>query len=178
MARAHTPGLSTADFELGSGGRVQARFTFAAAEPGLPTTADDMRAFLLDGVEVTADGARCTPEFRDGGTTEIDGLAMEASYTCASTADETRELAVTLYYLSALGPRHREVARISAAGATTEAVLTGESRVLALELPARGRHDARPRRPRRPELLVGVTAVFAAGWLALFVWRWRATRKR
>jgi len=175
LAAAHTPGLSTADFELGADGLVDARFVFAAAEPGLPATPEDMRAFLLDGVDVTADGARCAPTFRDAGTYAVDGLAMEATYACPAPAADTRELAVTLYYLSALGPGHREIARITAGSATREAVLTGERRALALELPASPRRD---RRARRGKLLVGVTAAFTAAMLALMAWRWRATRRR
>jgi hypothetical protein len=172
-AAAHTPGLSTADFDVEPDGRVEARLVFATAEPlrGIPLKDDDLRAFVTDGVEVDADGAACAPTFRGAGVTEVDGLALEASYACPP---EPAEIAVTLYYLSALGPAHREIARITAGSATSEAVLSGDRRAIALRLPADTHRAQRLRRARHVTVVTAAFAVFMAG---LFVWRWRATRK-
>jgi hypothetical protein len=174
--RAHTLGLSTADFQVGADGPVEARLTFASLEPLGSTTLrqEDLRAFVLDGVDVTADGARCDPSYRGSSVTEGDGLLLEASYACPPGA---AEIGVTLYYLSALPRGHREIARIlgpPGSGVATDAVLAGDRRALSLALPGTG-HDRRA--AMRPKLLA-VTVVFAVLMLSLFVWRWRATRKR
>ena len=154
---------------------------FASAEPlnGTPLRDDDLRAFVLDGVDVAADGSRCDATWRGSYPTEGDGLALDASYACAPGASE---VAVTLYYLSALPAGHREVARIVAPGASIEGVLAGDRRALSLRLPAaaagaRGRAPA-DRAARKVRQLTVLSAVFAAFMVALFVWRWRATRKR
>lgn len=181
LAAAHTPGLSTAQFDVAPDGHVDAHLVFASAEPlnGTPLRDDDLRAFVLDGVDVTADGSRCTPSWRGAYPTESDGLALDASYACASGASE---IAVTLYYLSALPAGHREVARIVAANASVEGVLTGDRRALSLRLPATSAGGARSapadRAARKGRQLMVLTAAFAAFMLALFVWRWRAARKR
>jgi hypothetical protein len=172
-AAAHTPGLSTASFDVQPDGRVEARLVFASAEPlrGTPLRDEDLRAFVLDGVEVTADGAACAATFQGAGVTEADGLALEASYACPPGAGDVE---ATLYYLSALGPAHREVARITAGSATSEAVLSGDRRAIGLRLPA---DTLRAKRLRKGRLLTLVTAAFAVFMVGLFVWRWRATRK-
>jgi hypothetical protein len=172
-AAAHTPGLSTAAFDVQPDGRVDARLVFATAEPfrGTPLRDDDLRAFVLDGIEVDADGSACPATFRGAGVTEVDGLVVEASYACAQGPGV---VAVTLYYLSSLGPAHREVARITAGSATSEAVLSSDRRAMALRLPTSTVHVQRLRRER---LLTMVTAAFALFMASLFVWRWRATRK-
>jgi len=174
---AHTPGLSVAELEVEPDGHVEARLTFATAEPlaGTRPTEEDLRAFVMDGVDVTADGARCEGTFRGASVTEVDGLLLEASYACPRGA---REVAVTLYYLSALRPGHREVARIvgpPGSNAVVEGVLTGDRRSLTLRLPETARAAPDTRLGRR---LVVLTAAFAAFMLGLFVWRWRATRNR
>jgi hypothetical protein len=180
LGRAHTPGLSTAEFDVSAGGPVEARLTFASAEPlgGTALRDEDLRAFVLQGVDVTADGARCEAAYRGASVTEVDGLQLEAIYDCPAGA---REIGVVLYYLSALRPGHREVARIvgpPGSNATVEQVLSGDRRALQLELPASpdgsstgGKHDRLARR------LVVLSAVFAVVMLSLFVWRWRATRR-
>lgn len=187
-ARAHAPGLSLADFDIHADGEVEARVTFASAEligdlaldrdrDGVVTpedvsaARDDLRAFLLDGVAVDADGSACAASFRDASLTEVDGLVLEASYACPSDATE---IEVTLYYLSApgRGKLHKGIARIVAGSATTEGVLTGEHRAIALRVPGSG-HGA-TRKPLR------VVALGAAGVvIALLVWssrRWRDAR--
>jgi len=181
LAAAHTPGVSTAEFDVAPDGHVDAHLVFASAEPlnGTPLRDDDLRAFVLDGVDVTADGSRCDASWRGSYPTEGDGLALDASYACARGASE---VAVTLYYLSALPAGHREVARIVASGASIEGVLTGDRRALSLRLPAptagAGRSSSADRAARKSRQLTVLTAAFAAVMLALFVWRWRATRKR
>jgi hypothetical protein len=55
-----------------------------------------------------------------------------------------------------------------------EAVLTGDHRALSLALP--GVH--RDRRAAVQTKLIVLAASFAVFMLSLFVWRWRATRKR
>ena len=178
-AAAHSAGISTASFDVQPDGRVDARLVFASAEPlhGTPLRDEDLRAFVLDGVEVTADGAACTPELPDAGPAGLDAagdLVLDATYACPAPASEIGAIEVTLYYLSALGPAHREVARITAGSATSEAVLSGDHRAIALRLSGDTR---RTKHLRRGKLLVAVTAAFAAFLGALFVWRWRATRK-
>jgi len=173
---AHTQGLSTAELSVEPDGHVDARLTFATAEPlaGMTPSPDDLRAFVLDGVDVTADGARCDATFRGASVTDVDGLLLEASYACPAGA---REIGVTLYYLSALRPGHREIARIvgpPGSNAAVEGVLTGDRRALTLRVPAA---------PSAPNARLGrrvlvLTAAFAAFMLALFAWRWRAARRR
>jgi hypothetical protein len=181
LAAAHTPGLSTAEFDVAPDGHVDAHVVFASAEPlnGTPLRDDDLRAFVLDGVDVAADGSRCDASWRGSYPTEGDGLALDASYACPAGASE---VAVTLYYLSALPAGHREVARIVAAGASIEGVLTGDRRALSLRLPAAttgaGRSASSDRAARKARQLTVLTAVFAAFMVALFLWRWRATRRR
>jgi hypothetical protein len=179
-ASAHTAGISTATFDVQPDGRVDAQLVFASAEPlhGTPLRDEDLRAFVLDGVEVRADGAACAPvPGLPVPTTSLDtsgDLVLEISYACPGPASEIGAIDVTLYYLSALGPAHREVARITAGSATSEAVLSGDHRAIALRLPGDTR---RTKHLRRGKLLVAVTAAFAAFLGVLFVWRWRATRK-
>jgi hypothetical protein len=178
-AFAHTAGVSTASFDVQPDGRVDGRLVFASAEPlhGTPLRDEDLRAFVLDGVEITADGAACAATLQDAGLAGIDetgDLVLEVSYACPGPTSEIGSIEVTLYYLSALGPAHREVARITAGNATSEAVLSGDHRAIALRLSGDMR---RTKHLRRGKLLVAVTAAFAAFLGALFVWRWRATRK-
>ena len=166
---------------MAADGRVDARLTFATAEPlgkTNPRSEADLRAFVLDGVDVTADGSRCQGRYDGAGVTEVDGLVLEASYACPPDA---AEIAVTLYYLSALRAGHREIARISGppgSNANVEAVLTGDRRALALKLPVTEGTSARRRRDARARQLAAVTVTFAILMVALFVWRWRAARRR
>jgi hypothetical protein len=171
---AHTPGLSVAELAVARDGHVDARLTFAGLEPmgGATLSQEDLRAFVLDGVDVTADGARCEPAYRGSSVTENDGLLLEASYACPPGA---AEVGVTLYYLSALPKGHREVARIvgpPGSDARAEAVLTGDHRALTLTLP----DAARPPRRPPPTKLVALTVGFTLAMLSLFVWRWRRAR--
>jgi hypothetical protein len=185
----HTIGLSTAELVVTPGGRVEARFVFASAEPlgrlvldrnrdGLVTAEDvaaakdDLAAFLLEGVDVTADGNRCQGTFREATLSEIDGLVLEASYRCP---EDMAEIAVNLYYLSSLPRAHREIARIVAVSASTEAVLTGDRRALALRLPEDGRGRGAARHVAGRRFALG--AALAAGLVALLVWRRRAARR-
>jgi hypothetical protein len=191
IASAHTPGLSTAAFELEPAtGRVEARFAFATAEPldvpldrdhdGVVTDAEvtaareELRAFLADGVEVSADGSRCPESFVGASLTETDGLVLASSYACLRNPSSVE---VVLYYLSALAPGHREVVRIAAGSSTKEAILSGERRALTLALRAQESSDGRMRRERTGRRLVILSAVFATAMLALFFWRWRSARR-
>lgn len=176
QGRAHTPGLSVAELEVGADGHVDARLTFASLEPLGTTTLsqEDLRAFVLEGVDVAADGARCEPTYRGSSADEGDGLLLAASYACPPGAGE---IDLTLYYLSGLSRGHRQVARIlgpPGSGARAEAVLTGDHRALSLTLPGGGPG----RRAGMRTKLIALTAGFAVLMLSLFVWRWRATRKR
>jgi hypothetical protein len=180
FASAHTPGISTVDLEVGEGGHVEGVFSFASTEafgglvldrdrdgvvsPEEVTAAtDDLRAFLLDGVEVAADRTRCKASFRQASLTELDGLVLEASYDCPSEADE---IEATLFYLSALGERHREVVRIAAPGATAEGLLRPDHRELTLRLPARPR-PPRSALARRWSAVAAMVVVAALLLLAL-----------
>jgi hypothetical protein len=193
-AHAHTLGMSVADFDVHSDGQVEARLTFASAEPlggialdrdqdGVVTpqdvsaARDDLRAFLLSEIEVDADGSPCGATFRDASLTELDGLVLQASYACPNDA---AEIEVTLYYLSAVArgqlraqSTRKGIARIVAGSAMTEGVLTGERRALALRLP--GRTNAAARKLQRIVLLV-VGAIAAIALLAWASRRWRAAR--
>lgn len=164
------------------GGRVSARFVFASAEPlgqvvtssNIAAVRSDLSAFVLDGVEVSADGTRCAATFHDASLSELDGLILDASYRCP---EDAAEIGVVLYYLSALPSGHREIARIVAGSASTEAVLTGDRRALALRLPG-DRPAAAAARRRRGRQLVGLATTFAAAFLALLVWRLALGRRR
>jgi hypothetical protein len=143
--------MSKVDMELREGGRVEGFFSFASNESfgGLPldrnhdgviapeevaAARDELRAFLLDGVEVSADRARCPATFEGASLVEFDGLVLEARYDCPP---DVGEIEVTLFYLNDLGESHREVARILAPGASAEAILTRDRRELTLGLPPR-----------------------------------------
>jgi hypothetical protein len=191
LASAHTLGMSTAAFEVKPDGRIDAVFAFAGAESwgGTPLAREDLRAFLLDGVDVTADGKRCDATFRGASVSEIDGLVLSASYACADAlsvgpADCNRgaapwsglsEIVVTLYYLSALPPGHREIGRIVAGNATSEAVLSGDRRAIALRLPFDALRATRRSRGWRLVMAASTVVVFLSG---LFLWRAHPTRKR
>jgi hypothetical protein len=190
IALAHTPGLSTAAFELEpTSGRVEGRFAFATTEPlgglsldrdrdGVVTDAEvraareDLRAFLADGVEVSADDSRCPESFVDASLSETDGLVLTSSYACPRNPSSVQ---VVLYYLSALAPGHREVVRIAAGSSTAEAILSGDRRALALQLPG---SEERLRRTRTGRRLTILSAVFATAMLSLFLWRWRSARQK
>jgi hypothetical protein len=183
LGRAHTPGLSVAEFEVTPAGTVDARLTFATAEPLGPAAHAlrdaDLRTFVLDGVDVTADGARCEARYDGASVTEGDGLLLQATYDCPAGA---AAVGVTLYYLSALPRGHREIARIvgpPGSGASIEAALSGDRRALELRIPP-GPEDAaiRAHKERVARRVTVLTAVFTAFMLSLFVWRWRATRRR
>jgi hypothetical protein len=179
---AHTPGLSMADLAVDAQGRVQARLTFASAEPlrGLPLRQDDLRAFVLDGVDVAADGERCDPSYGGGSLTEGDGLLLEATYACPPGASE---IALTLYYLGDLPRGHRVIARIVGppnSGAQAENVLTADRRGLVLELPGStaprgGKHAWRA---SRWWIALAVMVAFASLVLGLVVRRRIARGRR
>jgi hypothetical protein len=178
VAPAHTPGLSTADLAIAAEGRVDARLTFASAEPlhGTPLRDEDLRAFVLKGVDVTADGVVCDATYGGSSVTDQGDLVLDASYACPAGA---RTIGLVLYYLSALPPGHREVARIvgpEGSNASVAAVLAGDHRALELTLPGAPapRPGAHERLARR---LIVLSAVFAAAMISLFIWRWRATVK-
>jgi hypothetical protein len=173
------------DFEIQPDGEVQAQLTLASAEPlgafvldrdhdgvvspgDIVAARDDLRAWLLDGVEVDADGTACAPTFHRASLTEADGLLLQASYACPSDAGQ---IEATLYYLSAQtrGLPHKSVARIVSGSTTTEAVLTGERRAIALRLPG-GAHRA-AHLPR--DILVAAAVLVLLAWASR---RWRAAR--
>ena len=132
---------------------------------------------MLDGLDVAADGVRCDGRYEGAGVTELDGLVLEATYACPPDAGE---IGVTLYYLSALAPGHREIARIvgpPGSDASVEGVLAGDRRGLSLKLPptaaaaGRRRHDARARQ------VGALTVSFAVFMVGLFLWRCRSSPK-
>lgn len=188
---AHTPGLSTADFSVLPSGRVEGRLTFASAEPlgtlalgggdGVVTAAGvsaanmGLQAFVLDGIDVTADGERCAARFEGAALTEIDGLTLRAAYACPSRA---RYVEATLYFLSELPEGHREIARISAGGRSTEAVLTARQRAVGIELPAE-RSLGRPPPPVVPLAVAAMTiAAAVAALIRLRTSRTEGTERR
>ncbi len=179
LASAHTLGLSTCDLEVEPSGRVDARLVFASVEPlrGVPldrngdgvVANDEVRAaegelgaFLERGVEVTADGIGCPETFEGAAISDLDGLVLTASFACPPGSSR---VTATLYYLNELGPDHREIARITAGGATTETVLSRERREIALAIPrAAPRAAARGAATLAAWLVVGLFMfVVAAG---------------
>jgi hypothetical protein len=178
LAVAHTPGLSTATFDVEPAtGRVDGRFVFAAADfEGRPATHEDLRALLADGVEVSADGSRCRLTSFDASVNEVDGLVLSSAFACPR---HPASVNVLLYYLSVLAPGHREVARITAGSATSEAILTAERRAISLTLPEPSGAESRERahRRRKGRLLIAVSLVFAVLMLGLFAWRLRTARR-
>jgi hypothetical protein len=184
FASGHTLGLSTSDFEVQPSGAVEARFVFASAEAlrgvrldrdgdGVVTEGEvaaargELRAFVASGIDVAVDGERCPLTFRDATLQEIDGLVIRASYACAPARER---VTATLYYLNDLGPDHREVARISAGGGTTEeTVLTRDRREITLRMraPAAPR-DQGSRRAYAAAMVAAVLVVLGVGlraWL-------------
>lgn len=189
LGRAHTPGLSLADFDVQAGGRVLARLTFATtdafggtsldrdgdgvvSDEEVAAARDDLRAFVLQGVSFDADGAACTQAFGGASVTESDGLVLEASYQCPEGATDVQAV---LYYLSAL-PRGKQkgICRIAAGSDTIEAVLDGEHRSLRLHLPDRPGVIARHSGRRGWEAAVLAAAAVAFG--AYRSYRWRSAR--
>lgn len=127
VAFAHDRGVSTTEVEIAEGGKVDARFTFTAADVGNTSAAD----FLATGVELRADGEPCT------GTVdrwEKVGDAVEAAIAFRCPKDAAA-YELTLFLLSDLGPSHRNVARIAAGPRTAQAVLGPKERSIRLELP-------------------------------------------
>jgi hypothetical protein len=190
FARAHAPGISTADFTVQSAGHVQARFVFAAAEPldtiwldrnhdGVVTPQEvadarsDLEAFILDGVDLSADGVRCRAEFGDAVLREVDGLVITTSYACP---DDARRQEATLYYLNTLPPGHREIARFVAGDVTAEAVVTAENRAIEVTLPASRRALGMGHRATRLWIAGALVAV-AVAVLVRGARRERATRR-
>jgi hypothetical protein len=178
---AHTPGLSMAELAVDAQGRVEARLTFASAEPlrGLPLRQEDLRAFVLDGVDVAADGERCDPSYGGGSLTDGDGLLLEATYACPAGA---REIALTLYYLNDLPRGHRVIARIVGppnGAARAEDVLSADRRGLALELcdTTASKWGKRAWWAGRWRMALAVTVALALLVLALLGWR-RLSRER
>jgi hypothetical protein len=209
-ALAHTPGISTADFDVQPDARVLARLTFSSAEllaslaldrdhDGIVTEEDvlaareDLRALVVEGTEVDADGSACAATFRDASLTEVDGLVLQADYACPSDAEI---IEVTLYYLNAWPrrdgppgaapravrplrpPRLAAVTRLTFGSATTEGVLTAEQRAIALRVPGRADAAARKRSlsSRRSHLLAVAAATVVIALLAYGSQRWRAAR--
>jgi hypothetical protein len=140
-----------ASFDVGPTGRIEGRLTFSTAEDlsgvhldrnhDRAITPDEVKAgneelarFVLEGVDVSADGASCGASFEGAEIDQIDGLLLRAGFDCPADA---RRITATLYYLSRLPPSHREVARIAADEATAQAVLSGDDRAIEIVLPAR-----------------------------------------
>jgi hypothetical protein len=179
FADGHTLGLSTSDFDVAADGRVEARFVFASAEAlrgvrldrsgdGNVTSDEvraaqgELRAFILDGVGVTADGEACPATFDGAELSEVDGLVIAATFGCPSGA---LRYEATLYYLAALGAGHREVARITSGQATSEAMLMRDRRQVALVLASGTRGRALPSGARAAiavAVLLAVGVAFAA----------------
>jgi hypothetical protein len=187
LAGAHTLGLSTCDFDVTADGHVDARLVFASGEAlrgvrldrngdGV-VTGDEVRAsrtelasFVVDGVGVEADGEGCAATFGDAAVDEVDGLVMTASFACPRGAARVE---VTLYYLTALGLGHREIARITAGAASAEALLSGDRRQVALVVPG-GERSGRFSRGARAA--AAAVAVLSGITIALTAWRSRTRR--
>jgi hypothetical protein len=181
-ARGHTAGLSAASFEVAASGgttRVEGWLTFATAEAlsgihldgnhdrvvtpdEVAAASKDLERFVLDGVEVAADGAACAASFEGASIDELDGLLLRAGFDCPAGA---ARITATLFYLSRLPPAHREVAQIVAGETTAQAVLSGDHRAIELALPAQA-----PGPMRRSSLAI-VLGVAAMGTLAALLAR-------
>jgi hypothetical protein len=185
-AVAHSPGLSTGDWVIYPDGRVEASLVFASTEAlnvrggsgvvldenhdGAVTDEEladaraDLEHFVVEGVGVEGDGAPCPGRLTGAELTSADGLELDAVFTCGKPP---RRLAVTLYFLSDLGPGHREVARVAAGSLTEQKLLSPTDRQIALTLPA-------PQASRsRLVWLWGPAAILAAALAALVVRRLR-----
>lgn len=127
VALAHDRGTSTTEVEIAEGGKVDARFTFTAADVEKTSAAE----FLATGVELRADGEPCS------GTVdrwEPVGDAVEAAIAFRCPKDAVA-YELTLFLLSDLGPSHRNVARIGAGPRTAQAILGPKARSIRLDLP-------------------------------------------
>ncbi len=129
----------------------------AAARP-------DLEQFVVEGVGVDADGTACPGRLAGAQLTSGDGLELDAVFACGILP---RRLTVTLYYLSDLGPGHREVARIVAGSLSEQKLLSHTDRQIALALPEP------PSSRSRFFWLWGPAAILAAVLAALVVRRLR-----
>lgn len=189
-ARAHTAGISTAEFVLDpapgpdGGVTVSGRLVFARGEIEGPLSLDrnrngvveasdleaasaDLRKLVEGGVEVTAGADVCRGELRSSALVEGDGLELEGRWTCPRQGP--RSLAVTMFLLSDLRPGHRQLVRIIAGSNTTQKVLTDTTRLVKLDLP--GPPPAKP--ARGGAAVVALASAFVVVFAALFVWRHR-----
>jgi hypothetical protein len=175
IGRAHTLGVSAASFDVEQDGSVEGRVTFATAEAlsgihldrnhdgaigadEVAAGSEDLKRFVLDGVDVTADAAPCPATFEGAAIDAIDGLVLRVRYQCPADAGR---IAVTLYYLSALPREHRLVARIASGPLTTQAILSGDHRAIELDRPVRSKP------PWLVFVLVGALAAAAIAVVAL-----------
>jgi hypothetical protein len=157
LGRAHTLGVSAATFDVGTGGEVEGRLTFASTEAlrGLhldrnhdgTVAAEEVTAsekelsrFVLEGVDVAADGTSCPATFVGAAVDEMDGLVLRTRYRCP---EDSVSIGVTFYFLSDLPSAHREIATLTAGESTTQAVLSGSDRAITLTLPAHARSNRR-----------------------------------
>jgi hypothetical protein len=177
LGLAHTPGLSLAELEVDARGQVEARLTFSSAElpPG-----QDLQTFVMEGLDVSADGERCNATYGGSSLAEGDGRVLEATYACAPGA---AAIVATFYYAGTLPRGHRVVARIVGppdSHAEAEGVITAEHRALALTLPepAGSERGQLERRARLWRVGLGVMVPSAALLLWLFFGRRRARERR
>jgi hypothetical protein len=177
LGLAHTPGLSLAELDVDARGQVEARLTFSSAELG---PGEDLRAFVVEGLDVSADGERCDAAYRGSSLAEGDGLVLEATYACTPGA---AAIVATFYYAGTLPRGHRAVARIVGppdSHVQAEGVITADHRALALALPdPAGSERGQPgRRARSWRIGLAVMAPSAALllWLLFGRRRWRERR--
>ena len=178
--------MSQSEFVVMPDGHVEGQIVFAALELAPAVTLDrdgdgavtpdevssaraELEKLVMDGVEVSADGAACPTKLRGVEITEGDGLAFTLASACPRRA---RQIAVTLFLLSELRPGHRHAARIALGDQTMQKVLTASSRELSLDLPPPPKTSAASGGWRRTVMLVA-TAVWFAFMVFLIVWRYR-----
>jgi hypothetical protein len=168
-ARAHTTGISQADFVVEPDGRVAATLVFAANELTIP--AADHARFVTEGVGVSADGSPCAASFVGSHAVEMDGVELDATFACAKGA---REVEVVVYLFNDLAQGHRMAASMTSGALSSYRLLSGDHRLIALTLGER--------KPVLSEAksvaLVVVSSVFLAVLLGACVWRFRRKKPR
>ncbi|CAN5200543.1 hypothetical protein BH09MYX1_BH09MYX1_39410 [soil metagenome] len=156
-AAAHDLGYSTSDFDVGPGGIVDARFTFAAADLAQTNEVD----FLAKGIELRADDTPCAGTVDRYEPTGADGIDVRVTFHCPANA---HAMELTLFLLEDLRETHRNVARLTAGPRTAQAILSPKSRTLRLQLV-----DAPPPtiQARSPLLWLGLALMIALAAYAL-----------
>jgi hypothetical protein len=184
-ARAHTTGMSQADFTLGPDGIVDARLIFAASELAsaypldrnkdgevtreeLKTARPDLEKLVEGGIGVTADDQPCEGRLDSVELVEGDGLSIAATFQCPK---DPGTVAVTMFLLTELRGGHRQAVRISAGSITEQKVLTGTARYVSLAT-GKARTASATGKPRgRTTPVVILAAAMLAAFIGLIVVR-------